>query len=561
MNTRTRARASPHWVEFVFALGLLGLVVAHAPAVARRLLRSVVGPIEGVTFNGSPPPGSTWIEGWFYVIAWWSYIVVANAYLFRRERPALLFDRPRAFFLLALHSASFWFAFELVNLRLANWYYVGMPPDLVSRGPGMFLAFATVLPGVFVTRDLVTRTGLFESLRGPRLSCSPQQLRWLSIAGWLFLILPLVFPRYAFPLIWGALVLIAEPWLFARGERCLLRFVHEGRWTQIARLLLAGAAAGLLWESWNSIAGSSWVYTVPFFENTKLFEMPLAGFLGFPPFALECYTFARLAVALGWVPEWELDIESAPRRPTRVAAGVALSIALSLPAVILTNLMTVRSTQPRVSELSGITEETLAFLEDRNIGMVDHLHRAFYNSDFRMVGTQPGDRMRWLDEGHLMQVKRMGLRGARWLQAVGIERRSQLAEQDAGELIARLAEVDGPAPRPSPAEVRIWVRAAQPDANAPCCSADERLRYLHERYTLRQALRSAHARDRFVDSELNDFLGRFLHHPDGQPPAITETIREAESHVDWRLQAYLQLRDEWAQSSAGEKGLEEPAPR
>ena len=89
--------------------------------------------------------------------------------------------------------------------------------------------------------------------------------------------------------------------------------------------------------------------------------------------------------------------------------------------------------------------------------------------------------MRWLDEGHLMQVKAMGARGARWLHTVGIECRAELADQDAEELYGRLAAVEGPPPRPTPAEVRVWVRAAQRDATAPCCSADERIRFLNKR--------------------------------------------------------------------------------
>jgi hypothetical protein len=53
---------------------------------------------------------------------------------------------------------------------------------------------------------------------------------------------------------------------------------------------------GVLWEFWNYWAIAKWTYTVPFFGNIKLFEMPVLGFLGFPPFAVECwamYVFIR----------------------------------------------------------------------------------------------------------------------------------------------------------------------------------------------------------------------------------------------------------------------------
>jgi hypothetical protein len=61
-------------------------------------------------------------------------------------------------------------------------------------------------------------------------------------------------------------------------------------------LLTSGFLCGFLWEFWNYWALSKWTYTVPYFGNIKLFEMPSFGFLGFPPFAIECwamYIFVR----------------------------------------------------------------------------------------------------------------------------------------------------------------------------------------------------------------------------------------------------------------------------
>jgi hypothetical protein len=46
----------------------------------------------------------------------------------------------------------------------------------------------------------------------------------------------------------------------------------------------------VLWECWNYWSRSKWHYTVPIMEHLKLFEMPLPGYLGFPAFALECFT-------------------------------------------------------------------------------------------------------------------------------------------------------------------------------------------------------------------------------------------------------------------------------
>ena len=59
-------------------------------------------------------------------------------------------------------------------------------------------------------------------------------------------------------------------------------------------------------EFWNYWAGAKWHYTVPIMEHTKIFEMPVPGYFGFPAFALECFTmyvFVR-AIARRIVPIW-----------------------------------------------------------------------------------------------------------------------------------------------------------------------------------------------------------------------------------------------------------------
>jgi hypothetical protein len=53
---------------------------------------------------------------------------------------------------------------------------------------------------------------------------------------------------------------------------------------------MSGVLCGVLWEFWNYWSGAKWHYTVPIMENLKIFEMPVPGYLGFPTFALECFT-------------------------------------------------------------------------------------------------------------------------------------------------------------------------------------------------------------------------------------------------------------------------------
>ena len=63
----------------------------------------------------------------------------------------------------------------------------------------------------------------------------------------------------------------------------------------------------MLWEFWNYWSRAKWHYTVPIMEHLKIFEMPVPGYLGFPAFALECFTmYVFVAPAL-----------VTPRRPAR----------------------------------------------------------------------------------------------------------------------------------------------------------------------------------------------------------------------------------------------------
>ena len=63
-------------------------------------------------------------------------------------------------------------------------------------------------------------------------------------------------------------------------------------------LALSGLLCGVLWEFWNYWARAKWHYTVPIMENLKLFEMPVPGYLGFPAFAIECFTMYVFVRAL-----------------------------------------------------------------------------------------------------------------------------------------------------------------------------------------------------------------------------------------------------------------------
>ncbi|MFQ5789291.1 MAG: hypothetical protein ACE5JI_02335 [Acidobacteriota bacterium] len=237
---------------------------------------STVGMREGVE------PFATW----YYSFAWWSYILFLDAWLTRRNRPSLVLGNAEAPRLLGL-SVVIWTIFETYNLRLGNWYYLEIPSELLLRWTGYGVAYAAVLPGIFVTREMLA------SLAGPGLGARKALPRRLSgVLFWIGLtasLLPWIWPRYCFPLIWlGPTALFAAINYRYLGGGLLKELELHGP-SKLYQLLGAGAICGFLWELWNHWARSKWMYNIPFFDRVPVFEMPLAGYLGFPPFAVECH--------------------------------------------------------------------------------------------------------------------------------------------------------------------------------------------------------------------------------------------------------------------------------
>ncbi len=225
----------------------------------------------------------------YYSFAWWNYIIFIEAFLYCRGQESLLFGNFRQFLVLLPLSVTVWLVFEAFNFRLSDWHYINMTYETTLRWIGYPVAYSTVLPGILSTAALLKFFGILKSSKTAPLANPERMYRPFVLTGILCLVLPLVWPKYFFPLIWGAFIFLLEPVNHRAGAPSLLREWENGSLRQFYLLLLAGGICGLLWELWNFRAGSEWIYTVPHFGGLKVFEMPLFGFLGFPPFAVECY--------------------------------------------------------------------------------------------------------------------------------------------------------------------------------------------------------------------------------------------------------------------------------
>lgn len=120
--------------------------------------------------------------------------------------------------------------------------------------------------------------------------------------GVVLLITPFVVPAparvYMAAPVWLGFIFLLDPLNAWLGTESLLVDLESGHVDRMLNLAFSGLLCGVLWEFWNYWAGAKWHYTVPIMEDLKIFEMPVPGYLGFPAFAIECFTmyvFVRAA--------------------------------------------------------------------------------------------------------------------------------------------------------------------------------------------------------------------------------------------------------------------------
>jgi hypothetical protein len=227
---------------------------------------------------------------------WLGYVLAVEGWTLRRTGTSALARSARGFALLFLASVPAWWLFELFNLRLANWEYLGREhfSDL-EYALLASLSFSTVMPAVLGTAELLRSFPAVERFaRGPRLAPSRPLLLVLWLAGAGLLGLMLAWPRVFFPCAWIAPVLLLEPAVRLLGRRSLLDDLARGDWREWMSLWGAGLACGFLWEAWNFRSFPKWIYHVPGVDFGRVFEMPVLGYLGYLPFALELWLLREL---------------------------------------------------------------------------------------------------------------------------------------------------------------------------------------------------------------------------------------------------------------------------
>jgi hypothetical protein len=296
------------------------------------------------------------------VFCWVGYLFLLDGILTtlarRRNDPAIssLRARPNRFVVAWLTSIPVWCFFDGLNFYLLDaWRYHGLSPLMADRVLGYFIAFAAITPGMLLTAQWCQHLGMARwTIRAPQ---RVQRAAWTMTAALpaaiaaltlllliqsdiamggikgivgsaLLLLGPLVaslvrkarllavafavgvgFTAWALLMqdslacmtLWVGLIYLIDPINAKLGAPSLLRDWQAGRWGRTLALAVSGATCGFCWELWNYWALTKWTYHLPFMgaaETYRFFEMPWLGFLGFLPFACECWVVLNLIIAI-----------------------------------------------------------------------------------------------------------------------------------------------------------------------------------------------------------------------------------------------------------------------
>jgi predicted flap endonuclease-1-like 5' DNA nuclease len=445
------------------------------PAEKRKNLHGLIGLVALIAAQLFLLKKVEPVASWFYYCAWWPYILIIDSLIYRIKGNSLLMNRRGEFVVMVLWSVVIWTLFEAINLIMQNWYYVNVIPLRAVRWPGYALAYATVLPGLFETAELLEALGLFKNSRVQPRTISPSFTRTLFALGVASLALVFLFPAYCYPLIWGAFTFILEPINYRHGTKSILRDGERGSIRTLCLLLTAGLVCGMLWEFWNFWASTKWVYTVPFFEELKLFEMPLLGFLGFPPFTVECYSIYNFISLFRHQRGWEEDSYGLNRHKKVHFFLMVMTVVTGIFFCAITfhamDTKTVNSYWSSVADLQGIPPAAADLLASSGIRTPGALLAVSYSRADRerlaqRLSVPVADIESWRHYAELSELKGMGARNATMLIQAGIKDSISLAAQDPATLHARLvrdhAVSDGNHPfPPRKAILRIWIGEAR----------------------------------------------------------------------------------------------------
>ena len=221
-----------------------------------------------------------------YPILAWGLLGILDALSIRRWNASLMRANPKWFWgIVVPGSVLFWLFFEFLNLLWPQWRYLYAPPNHVAAAILSFLSYSTVIPLVME---------VFWLLHGPDdlLGLTPRWKAIMARNGWAFptfgiaLLMLFLLDRsfVTVQVMWCVPFVLFLPFLPAREGPPPAHSSKIRGLRAIPAIILAAFLSGLIWETGNYWARTKWDYLL-LRDAPHLFQMPLAGYLGYIPFA------------------------------------------------------------------------------------------------------------------------------------------------------------------------------------------------------------------------------------------------------------------------------------
>ncbi len=228
---------------------------------------------------------------WYFPIVWFGYILTLDSLVYKIKGSSLINNRLKTFLGILVISALFWYIFELTNISVQSWSYQGTSGLGGFKQLFGFLSFATVLPALFETTELIRAIHLFDKNKLPKKhKITKKFLYTIMLLGILSFLAAIFLPAFAFPLVWLSFFLLLDPINYLNKQPSIIRHLKDRKLAIPLSLLAAGIILGVLWEFWNFWAIPKWTYNIPYLGFFKVFEMPILGYLGYLPFTFELYS-------------------------------------------------------------------------------------------------------------------------------------------------------------------------------------------------------------------------------------------------------------------------------
>ena len=232
----------------------------------------------------------------FCPLIWLGYILLVDNLIYMLKRSSLMTRHPKKVISLFTLSVIFWTIFEIYNFFVPGWEYLNIRELEIVAG---VIAFATILPAIFETAELLQSIHLFDEFKRSNIKSINKNFLKFSIGiGAAFIILPFFFKGWwVWIMVWTSFFLFLDPINYLNKQPSIFRDIKNGNLKIPLSLALAGVVCGFLWEWWNWGAIARWQYLLPDvpLREIKIFEMPILGYFGYIPFAWELYAMYNFA--------------------------------------------------------------------------------------------------------------------------------------------------------------------------------------------------------------------------------------------------------------------------